>query len=68
MITPTSVDGPKPRAPSPEGLLVAEGVGLDPEDGDATEEDPEDDVELEPVALACEVGCREQENSRRLEI
>jgi len=44
VIIPASMGGFKPRAP-PEGLLVAEGLGIDPV------EDPGEVEELAPVAL-----------------
>jgi len=53
VINPASLDGFKPRAPPPEGLLVAEGVGTDPVDeGPCEDETPVDDERLAPVALA----------------
>jgi hypothetical protein len=57
VMIPASADGFMPRAP--EGLLVAEGVGIDPVD-----EDPGVD-ELLPVALACGNGMSATEGKKR---
>jgi hypothetical protein len=45
---PVSPDGLKPRAASFEGLLDADGLGIE-----AVGEDPVEDEELAPVALDC---------------
>jgi hypothetical protein len=46
VIIPVSPDGLKPRAASFEGLLDADGLGIE-----AVGEDPVEDEELAPVAL-----------------